>query len=224
MNLLDHFESLYLVLDAAQFFGHGINLNSLLDSLHPRLLLFGSGHKYLLGPEGAAFLLVHKNSPIKPLLSGGTGADSRARVMPEELPYRLEPGSYSAASIAGLTAAISRGQKYYQALSEQKTIHTQRLQEALQELQGYTLLNRIVDFTRHTHAITLVHREFSPSELSYQLFHGYKIISRHGYFCAPLLFKSFPENFSGGALRISMGYSNTDDDVDTLIKALSEIH
>src|SRR5512133_3563441 len=56
-------------------------------------LLAAPGHKGLLGPAGTGFLYVREGLELKPLLFGGTGANSRSDLMPHEMPERLEGGT-----------------------------------------------------------------------------------------------------------------------------------
>ena len=62
------------------------------------------GHKGLLGPQGTGVLLCRDAG--MPLLSGGTGGDSRSHFMPETLPERLEAGTHNVCGIAGLREGI----------------------------------------------------------------------------------------------------------------------
>lgn len=63
------------------------------------------GHKGLLGPQGTGVLLCGTNV-VTPLLEGGTGSGSRCKVMPTELPERLEAGTMNVCGIAGLRAGV----------------------------------------------------------------------------------------------------------------------
>ena len=62
------------------------------------------GHKSLLGPQGTGILLCAGDA--LPLMTGGTGSDSRRQMMPEFLPDRLEAGTLNVPGIAGLDAAM----------------------------------------------------------------------------------------------------------------------
>lgn len=62
------------------------------------------GHKGLLGPQGTGVLLCGETP--KPFMAGGTGSDSRNRLMPEYLPDRLEAGTHNITGIAGLLAGV----------------------------------------------------------------------------------------------------------------------
>ena len=63
------------------------------------------GHKGLLGPQGTGLLLCAER--VQPLLLGGTGGDSLAHIMPEQLPERGEAGTLNVPGAAGLAAGMA---------------------------------------------------------------------------------------------------------------------
>lgn len=110
-----------LIVDASQMAGCGALDFQRLDAAYMAM----PGHKGLLGPQGTGVLLC-RDVPI-PLMAGGTGSDSRNRMMPEYLPDRLEAGTHNIPGIAGLLAGVnyvrSRGVKKI-AAHEQKLMGT----------------------------------------------------------------------------------------------------
>lgn len=64
------------------------------------------GHKGLCGPQGTGVLVCARNGETLPLLTGGTGSESRLQTMPDFLPDRLEPGTHNLPGIAGLLAGV----------------------------------------------------------------------------------------------------------------------
>ena len=88
------------ILDAAQSAG---SLRVNMGALGAEFIAM-PGHKGLLGPQGTGLLLC--GDPGKPLLFGGTGTLSREKIMPEDLPERLEAGTVNVPGAAGLTAGI----------------------------------------------------------------------------------------------------------------------
>lgn len=64
------------------------------------------GHKGLCGPQGIGVLICGKDSQPVPLLTGGTGSESRLQTMPDFLPDRLEAGTHNMPGIAGLLAGV----------------------------------------------------------------------------------------------------------------------
>lgn len=64
------------------------------------------GHKGLCGPQGTGLLILDPDFPTEPLLTGGTGTESRPQEMPDFLPDRLEAGTHNVPGIAGLLAGM----------------------------------------------------------------------------------------------------------------------
>lgn len=89
-----------LIIDASQSAGNlPINFSSL-----GAAFIAMPGHKGLLGPQGTGLLLCGMKG--EPLLSGGTGSESRNPDMPAWLPDRLEAGTHNIPGIAGLLEGI----------------------------------------------------------------------------------------------------------------------
>ena len=63
------------------------------------------GHKGLFGAQGTGLLLC--NGQTRPIMYGGTGVNSISRVMPEDLPERLEAGTHNMPGIAALLAGMN---------------------------------------------------------------------------------------------------------------------
>jgi len=62
----------------------------------------------------------------------------------------------------------------------------------------------------------------SPSDTSFYLDENYGILTRPGLHCAPSAHKTIG-TFPQGTNRISFGYFNTIEDVDTAVKAIEEL-
>ena len=95
------------------------------------------GHKGLLGPMGTGLLLCSRVP--KPLLSGGTGSQSKQRQMPDYLPDVGEAGTMNVAGIAGLCEGIRQVQK--QGLKEICSREQREMQRCVKRLKkfGYTV-------------------------------------------------------------------------------------
>ncbi len=87
-----------LIVDASQSAG-------ILDLDFPRLgaVCRHAGAQGTLGPQEQGSCSPGRGMP---LLSGGTGGDSRSHFMPETLPERLEAGTHNVCGIAGLREGV----------------------------------------------------------------------------------------------------------------------
>ncbi len=99
---LAHEDGLYFAADCAQTAGV---LELDLSKIQADYLCL-PGHKGLYGPSGTGILVCNCDTPLRPLIQGGTGTDSLLLEMPEFLPERLESGTVNTAGIIGLSSGI----------------------------------------------------------------------------------------------------------------------
>ncbi|MDE6303135.1 MAG: aminotransferase class V-fold PLP-dependent enzyme, partial [Clostridia bacterium] len=62
-------------------------------------MLACAGHKGLHGVQGTGFLIVNKNTPLRPMLYGGTGTYSLSLTQPQQMPDGYEAGTLFAGGI-----------------------------------------------------------------------------------------------------------------------------
>lgn len=179
------------------------------------------GHKGLLGPSGIGALLLTEDmaKKLSPLIAGGTGSVSDSEYLPDYLPDRFESGTMNLPGVYGWEAAMtyvtSRG---IDALRAHEAALTQRIIEGLEGVPQVRLVgpkgldNRVgvvsVDFLRRDNAA-----------VSYELEQRFGILVRCGLHCAPAAHRSLG-TFPRGTVRFSLGYANTEEDVDAAIRAI----
>jgi len=185
-------------------------------------LLAFPGHKSLLGPTGTGGLYVGSRVQLRPWREGGTGGDSSSPTQPREMPYYLEGGTPNVLGIAGLLAGIRFVQE-----RGLETIHRQelqlldRLRQWLLERDGFEVYGH-GDPNRRVATLSFRVQAWPASEVAAILDASFDIAVRPGLHCAPYIHKAlgtFPE----GTVRVSLGPFNTEQDIDTLCAALSQI-
>lgn len=207
-----------LLLDAAQSAGiYPVDVEQ--DGID---LLAFTGHKGLMGPTGTGGLYVKEGIDIKPLKLGGTGSVSEQEEQPDFYPDRLEAGTLNTTGIAGLKVSTD--------FILQKGVPDIYAGEKL--LSEYFLekigkINKIIiygpkdpDKILPVFSINLKDRD--PSEVAFTLDRKYDIYVRVGLHCAPSAHKTigtYPE----GTVRVSMGYFNKKEEIDSLSDALKSI-
>lgn len=180
------------------------------------------GHKGLLGPQGTGGLYIAPDIDLVPLLHGGTGSQSEAPYQPLVRPDRYEAGTQNTAGIAGL----AEGVKHVLSIGvDQIYAHewelSQRLLEGLQSIDGVQCLGpRLGEPRTGIVAFNVAH--IDPSELSFILDQHYQIAVRAGFHCTPTSHFIAGTN-ERGAVRASLGYDTTTEQVDTFIAAIREI-
>ncbi|MBO7740059.1 MAG: aminotransferase class V-fold PLP-dependent enzyme, partial [Clostridia bacterium] len=179
-------------------------------------------HKGLFGIRGGGFVLFGKSinaSGIPPLVTGGSGSDSQSLTMPNELPDRLEAGTLPVEAILSLKAGIDFihevGIQNIRQKEETLTAYMRRRMLSLPSLRLY-----MANSTGGSAALFNLDG-YSPSEVATILDQN-GIALREGLHCAPLAHR-LSGTLSRGALRASVGYFNTRDDVDYLIDTLKRI-
>ena len=177
-----------------------------------------AGHKTLYGSFGVGGLILDSKSKLEPLMYGGSGIDSLSHKMPETVPERYESGSRNIQAVAGLNAAL-------------KWILEQGIEKIYQKEKEYT--TKLVDIIKGYSNIKLVGYKDDESNIGVVscLFDGYssdnigqvlneqEIAVRTGLHCSPIAHEFFgtsPE----GTVRFSIGYFNTDEDLEKLDDAL----
>jgi len=181
-----------------------------------------TGHKGLFGPTGTGGICVADDAEIKGTIFGGTGVRSADLFHLPEFPYRLEAGTLNVAGIAGLDAGLKwikeKGPKNIYA-HEMELLEI--LQSGLSEIPGVkiwgtkSLKNRVA-----TLSMTL--KNYDASDIGTLLDVEYNIQTRTGLHCAPLIHEhhgSVPR----GTVRFSVGPFNTEEHINTAIRAISEL-
>ncbi|WP_134683589.1 aminotransferase class V-fold PLP-dependent enzyme [Brevibacillus migulae] len=180
------------------------------------------GHKGLYGPQGTGALYVRSDLDLEPLIHGGTGSQSEAIEQPTTRPDRFESGTANTVGLAGLLAGVTfileTGVEKIHAHEwslAKKTI------QALQQIKGVDVYGPGTEIERVGVVAFNIHGA-DASEVSYILDQQYGIATRAGYHCTPLGHRTAGTE-ERGAVRASFGYFNTDEDVELLITAVTEI-
>ena len=207
-----------VILDAAQTAGHyPVNMRELGLSA-----LCVPGHKGLLGPQGIGAIMLEKEfaKRLEPLIAGGTGSASDSELLPPYMPDRFESGTLNIPGIFGLNAALGfildKGVGAFRA-------HEERLTERfLSGIEGLPArLAGTGDISKRVGVISLDFAGRDNAEVAYQL-ERRGIMTRCGLHCAPSAHKTLG-TFPQGTVRFSLGYANTERDVDDAIMAINEI-
>ncbi|MCR8642998.1 aminotransferase class V-fold PLP-dependent enzyme [Paenibacillus sp. N1-5-1-14] len=207
-----------LLVDAAQSAGI---LPIDVDAMGIDMLAF-PGHKGLLGPQGTGGLYIHPDLELEPLMHGGTGSQSEALEQPKVRPDRYEAGTPNTVGIAGLNEGIKYVlSKSVESIHAHEWALSQRLMEGLVRLPGVQLLGPEIGELK-TGIVAFNIEGADSSEISFVLDQSFGIAVRAGYHCTPLAHEAIG-TLANGAVRASVGYATTTEDVDYFIEAIKEI-
>ena len=186
-----------------------------------------TGHKGLLGPQGIGGCVLDPEfaTQIDALVAGGTGSHSDSEQMPSFMPDRLEAGTPNLPGIAGLAASLAwLGEKGIDAVRGHELALTQRLLDGLRPLAAArrVRLAGLPGTEGRTGVVSIQTPGYDLSQVAHDLDARFGIQTRVGLHCAPSAHKTLG-TFPAGTIRFSLGWANTEADVDLAISALGEL-
>ena len=207
-----HSRGVLLLLDAAQTAGV---LPVALDDVD---LCAMPGHKGLLGPQGIGVLYIRPGLTLGPLREGGTGSSSENWFQPVEMPERYESGTLNTPGIAGLLEGI----RYVRANLDDIQAHERRLSDVL--FHGLNAIPGVAVYSPVSKRVGVVSfnvDDESSGSIADALNHE-GIAVRGGLHCAPMA-HAFLGTLKRGAIRASLGYANTLDEVETFLACVKRL-
>jgi cysteine desulfurase / selenocysteine lyase len=217
LTAMAHAAGALVLVDAAQSAGHS-HVDVAADDVDMVAL---TGHKGLLGPQGTGALWVREGIDVDPMLRGGTGGDSLLREMPASYPDHLEAGTPNAPGIAGLLAGIewvrARG---VAALHRHGAALKTRLRTGFCEIPGVRVLSPASD--DGAAIVTIVADDIDVPTLAARLDKEHGVLTRPGLHCAPEAHRVLGTDKTG-AVRFSLGWSTTEQDVDRAVEAVAQV-
>lgn len=185
-------------------------------------MLAAPGHKCLYGPQGTGILYLREGINLKEMKQGGTGSKSEEIVQPDLTPDKYESGTHNTPGLAGL----GKGVEFILETT------TKKIREHEQELTQYFIdeLEKIEhvqiygprDAKKRAAVVSINIDDMDSGEVTFLLNRDYNIATRSGIHCSPLGHTSIG-TIKKGAVRFSIGYFNTKDDIDAALKAVREL-
>ncbi|MCR8745889.1 aminotransferase class V-fold PLP-dependent enzyme [Romboutsia lituseburensis] len=208
---------LYLV-DASQTAGvYDINVKDINVDM-----IAAPGHKCLLGPQGTGILYIREDLKIDILKEGGTGSRSEDLFQPDLTPDKYESGTHNTPGIVGLNEGVKfileTGVDSIRAHEEELC---QYMLDRLNEVPNIVIYGP-KDSKKRAAVISINIPKIDSGEITFLLDSEYDIATRSGIHCAPLAHKTLG-TLEQGAVRFSLGYFNTKNDIDEAVRALKEI-
>jgi cysteine desulfurase family protein len=202
------------VLDSSQSFG----ILSV-DVKNTDYVVF-AGHKSLYGPFGIAGFIQTKRDYLRPIKFGGTGSDTLNHMMAEKGSNKYEAGSLNSTAIATLNTSI-KWLKITPVEMHERTL-TSYLIKRLCEIRKVRPFIPSAE-TDIFGICSFIVEGYEPEDVGSILDDEYDISVRTGYHCAPFVHDFLGTINNGGTIRCSMGYYNTEKDIDYLMNALNSL-
>jgi len=185
-------------------------------------ILCFTGHKGLLGPQGTGGIYVKEGVKLKPLKTGGSGIQTYSKEHPVQMPTALEAGTLNGHGIAGLQAALGYLEKEgIDNIRKKENELMWRFYNGVKDVPGVKVYG---DYSQKERCaiVTLNIGDYDSSEVSDELLMEYDISTRSGGHCAPLMHEALG-TVEQGAVRFSFSHYNTEEEVDTAIRAIHEL-
>lgn len=185
-------------------------------------MLAVSGHKGLMSPLGVGALYVAEGIELEPLITGGTGSDSKNLSQPRQMPDIIHSGTMNAPAIIacgrGIDYINKRGIKE---IGEYELYLAMRLIEKLKNMDNVLVYGKTTKDDRNSTVLFNI-KDRDSTEISGILNDKFGIATRGGYHCAYLAHKAIGSEKLGG-VRASFGVFNTIYAVDSLADAVYKL-
>lgn len=210
--------NLVMIIDMAQTAGCvDVDLSKYTNSI----FVF-TGHKSLYGPSGTGGIIKVGDFDFSNVFAGGSGVNSFDKCHPKDFPAIFEVGTSNFLSQIAMDASLKfLLETGIENINEKIKKLTKRFYEGIENIEGIKIYSKKPegDFTG---IVSFNLSDMDSSELSLILDEEYNIQTRPGAHCAPLIHKHFGTE-NQGIVRFSFSYFNTDEEIDTAIKAVKEI-
>lgn len=178
-----------------------------------------AGHKNLYASWGIGGFVSAAAAHLTTSLAGGTGSDSLNLNMAADLPVGFEVGSANIIAIASLNASL----KWLKAtgisvIAGKKAKLMERLIQGLRNLGVKMYLP-----TYHTSVLSFNVEGYSANDVGTILSEEYDVAVRTGYHCAPYIHDLIDSRQYGGTIRVSVGYFNTEEDIELLLDGIRSL-
>ena len=191
------------------------------DKMHIDMLAM-PGHKGLLGPQGTGVLYVNNKIRLQSQREGGTGSKSEEIIQPDLYPDKYESGTHNTPGIVGLGAGVEfLLETGLEKIRQHEEELSQHMIDEILKIDGVKLYGP--KSAKERAAVIAVNvGDLDSGEVTFRLDREFGIATRSGIHCAPLAHKSIG-TLKQGAVRFSLGYFTTMEEVDEAIKALKII-
>ena len=138
------------------------------------------------------------------------------------MPTALEAGTLNGHGIAGLHAALAfLKETGIDTIHKKEICLMRRFLKGIADIPGLRLYGYF-DTDERAAVVSLNLGKYDSSEVSDELSYSYGISTRPGAHCAPLMHQSMG-TVDQGMVRFSFSWFNTEEEIDTAIRALHEL-
>lgn len=181
-------------------------------------LLTLAPHKGFFSPQGVGVLGICGEVEIQPIRFGGSGTNSLERVMPQSSPERFESGTLNTPAILGFGEGIRFVEENFSQIQAKLEDLTTYLHYELSKLPI-----KIYTKIENTNGVFAFNIDgISSNDVATYLDEKWNICVRSGFHCAPLKHEALG-TLESGAVRVSLSYFNTYQEVEKFIIAIKSL-
>ena len=177
-----------------------------------------TGHKDLLALPGVGGLCCESKVPFDSLIQGGTGIHGEKYTNPDIFPEGYEAGTLNMPAIWSLHAGIKYIIQHYDQLQNKENELMRYLIEQLETIKDVVIYDKQFDHV----STCCINVNWTTSDKLVSLFDNNEICVRGGIHCAILAHEAIG-TVNTGAVRISLNYHNSKEEVDKLINVLRKV-
>lgn len=181
-----------------------------------------SAHKGLMGPLGVGVLYVSESVDLKPVITGGTGVDSKNLMQPRTFPDMIHSGTMNTPAIMSCAAAVDYLKKHgAENIGERERELAVRFIENIKNMDKIKVYGK-TEKNGRSGIVSFNVGNISSTEIAEILNDEYKICTRGGWHCA------YPAHCAigsgeNGAVRVSFGAFDDGYALDRITEAVYEI-
>ncbi|MDD6215100.1 MAG: aminotransferase class V-fold PLP-dependent enzyme [Firmicutes bacterium] len=190
------------------------------EKMNVSMLAF-SGHKGLMGPLGTGGLYVREGIKLHPVISGGTGTESKLRTQPETMPDMLHSGTMNTPAIMTLGEAVKFVKRHgIKGIWDKERALAEVLIDRLMNINGVTVYGLPNGNRNGTVAFNI--GDMDSQEAANVLNSEYSIATRGGYHCSYIAHQTIGSEKSG-AVRVGFGFFSNKSELERLAYAVNRI-
>ena len=195
-----------------------------MQEMHIDILCFTGHKKSFLDRREPEGVYIREGVKVRPLKTGGSGVQTYHKKHPAEMPTALEAGTLNGHGIAGLHASLSYLKtEGIEKIRKRELEHMWKFYHGVKNIPGVKVYGDF-DTENRCPIVTLNIGEYDSSEVSDELLVKSitGISTRPGAHCAPLMHEALG-TVEQGAVRFSFSHYNTEEEVETAIRAIEEL-
>jgi len=181
-----------------------------------------TGHKGLYGPQGTGGVIISGAFDFDIAKTGGAGVNSFDTLQSKSMPDVFEAGTQNSHGIYGLQKGVRFiNETGIDTIRDNVMRLTKSFYNGIKELDSVEIYG-VFSSDYRLPIVSIKVNGLTSSELAERLWGDYKIATRAGSHCAPLLHKRFGTE-NTGLVRFSFSCFNTEDEIHKGVNAVKEI-